>query len=65
MLIRRWWSKIGKGIGLNSSYVDNIPVDSSGFRGGADASLPLRDSTPCRAKGSSLCTILKYPFSAD
>ena len=23
---------------------------------------PLRDSTPCRPKGSPLCTILRYPY---
>ena len=43
-----------------------LPAGSSGFRGGgvgfgADV-LFLRGSTPCRPKGSPLCTILRYPF---
>ena len=38
----------------------SIVTLSSGFRG-ADPP-PLRDSTPCRPKGSPLCTILRYPF---
>ena len=31
-------------------------------RGGGDLPTPpLKDSTPCRPKGSPLCTILRYP----
>ena len=37
---------------------------SGGFRGGADAP-PLRDSTPCRPKGSPLWYSLRNPFLAD
>ena len=44
-----------------------IIVVRSGFRGGGGGGslLFLRDSTPCRHKGSSLCTILRCPFLAD
>ena len=42
---------------LNCHHVNH----KSGFVwGGMDA--PLRDSTPCRTRGSPLCTILRYAF---
>ena len=33
--------------------------------GGVVRLSPLRNSTPCRPKGSPLCTILRYPCLAD
>ena len=37
-------------------------ADLGGGGGGGGRTLSLRDSTPCRIKGSSLCTILRYQF---
>ena len=37
-------------------------ADLGGGGGAGRFLLPLRDSAPCRSKGSDLCTILGYPF---
>ena len=37
-------------------------ADLGGGEAGIGRSLPLKDSTPCRPKGSPLCTILRYPY---
>ena len=42
-------------------YFARMEENRADLGAGSDA-LPLRDSTPCRPKGSSLSTIFQYPF---
>ena len=44
------------------ALIHKIRSGFEGGKGGADASSSLRYSTPCRPKGSPLCTVLRYPY---